>query len=84
MSDNSWIEIDLGKVAANASVIKRKLAPSGASMCAVVKADGYGVGADPLVGVLSQCGTDMFAVFGADQARALSFRAFTQPILLVR
>jgi len=83
VSDNSWIEIDLGKVAANASVIKRKLAPSGASMCAVVKADGYGVGADPLVGVLSQCGTDMFAVFGADQARALSFRAFTQPILLM-
>lgn len=83
MSDNSWLEIDLGKVAANAAVIRRVLAPSGAMLCAVVKADGYGIGADPLVGVLSQCGTDMFAVFGADQARALSFRAFTQPILLM-
>ena len=83
MSDNSWIEIDLGKVAANAAVVRRLLAPSGAMMCAVVKADGYGIGADPLVGVLSQCGADMFAVFGADQARALSFRAFTQPLLLM-
>lgn len=83
MSDNSWLEIDLGKVAANAAVIRRMLAASGAMMCAVVKADGYGIGADPLAGVLSQCGADMFAVFGADQARALSFRAFTQPILLM-
>ena len=83
MSDNSWIEIDLGKVAANAAVMRRILAPSGAMLCAVVKADGYGIGADPLVGVLSQCAADMFAVFGADQARALSFRAFTQPILLM-
>lgn len=83
VSDNSWLEIDLGKVAHNAGVIRRMLCASGASLCAVVKADGYGIGADPLVGVLSQCGTNMFAVFGADQARTLSFRAFMQPILLM-
>ena len=83
MSDNSWIEIDLGKVAANAARVKQTLASSGASLCAVIKADGYGIGADPLVGVLSQAGAAMFGVFGVDQARALSFRSFKQPILLM-
>lgn len=83
MSDNSWLEIDLGKVAHNAAILKRKLAASGSALCAVVKADGYGIGADPLVGVLAQTGVVMFGVFGADQARTLSFRAFNQPILLM-
>lgn len=62
----SWLEIDLQALAGNVAAFRGWLA--GARLCAVVKADAYGVGADRLVRTLLQAGVDQLAVYSPRQA----------------
>jgi alanine racemase len=52
-------------------------------LCAVVKADGYGVGASTIARAALAGGAEMLAVFSSEQARSLLTYGFTQPILIL-
>jgi alanine racemase len=66
----SRIEVDLAAVEHNVGVVRRATGP-GVALCAVLKADGYGLGAVRLAKRLAIAGIDMAAVYTPDQARAL-------------
>lgn len=63
----AWLEIDLGAIAHNTQRVRDHVGPH-AKVCAVVKADAYGHGIEPVAGVLDQCGVDSFAVISLDEA----------------
>lgn len=70
------LEIDLGAVVHNHAFLKGKLA-GGAACSAVVKADGYGLGAVPVAGALLAAGCDEF--FVATFAEGAEIRAALGP-----
>jgi alanine racemase len=63
------IEIDLGAIATNWRLLARKVAP--AACAAVVKANGYGLGAAPVARALSAAGCARFFVATLDEGIAL-------------
>jgi alanine racemase len=87
LESTSWIEIDLGAIDRNVSVLRRALEPIGAgeppSICAVLKADGYGLGAVRLAKRLAGAGVEMLAVYTPEQARELVDAAVGLPILVL-
>ncbi len=70
MTFTSRIEVDLAAVEHNVGVVRRATG-LGVALCAVLKADGYGLGAVRLAKRLAIAGIDMAAVYTPDQARAL-------------
>lgn len=70
MTFTSRIEVDLAAVEHNVGVVRRATG-AGVGLCAVLKADGYGLGAVRLAKRLAIAGIDMAAVYTPDQARAL-------------
>jgi len=78
----TWIEIDLGAVGRNASVIRRTIGPS-IGLCAVVKADAYGMGAVRMARALSKGDVTMLAVYSLDQARELVQAGVSTQILVL-
>ncbi len=78
----SRIEIDLSALEHNLGVIRR-VTGTGVGICAVLKQDGYGLGAARLAKRLSACGVEMLAVYTLDEARALVEAAVPTPILLL-
>ncbi len=97
MASSSFIEVDLPAVSANVRMIRQVLATriagsaSGGkgnpatqpAICAVLKADGYGLGAARLGKRLQVAGVEMLAVYSPEQARALVDAAITAPILML-
>jgi len=91
----SQLEIDLSAVERNVRVIRRVLAaghpPRGTSgqndaapaICAVLKADAYGLGAARIAKRLTSCGVEMIAVYTPEQARGLIEAAIAAPILIL-
>jgi alanine racemase len=69
--DGSWVEVDLGRLCANAASIRSSL--GGADLIAVVKADAYGHGLGGAAAALSRGGVGRFAV--AYVAEALAVQA---------
>src|SRR3954465_10505917 len=63
------LDIDLGAVAANWRLLAGRAAP--ASCAAVVKADGYGIGAGPLARAVAAAGCGLFFVATLDEGIAL-------------
>jgi alanine racemase len=63
------LTIDLGAIAANWAAMKARAAP--AQCAAVVKADGYGLGLQPVALALANAGCDTFFVALLDEARRL-------------
>lgn len=63
------LEIDLAGIAANWRLLARHVAPAGCA--AVVKADGYGLGASAVVGALAAAGCERFFVATLDEALGL-------------
>lgn len=63
------LEIDLGAVRTNFLRIRRTVKP--ARVMAVLKADGYGLGALPLAEMLARAGVDRFGVAELNEAEAL-------------
>lgn len=97
MSVASRIEVDLSALAANVRVVRGVVAsragvvggsgrpaPAAApSLCAVLKADGYSLGAARLAKRLSTCGVDLFAVYTPEQARGIIDAAVSTPVLML-
>ena len=63
------LEIDLGAVAANWRLLAERAAP--AACAAVVKANGYGLGAGPVARALAMSGVRLFFVATLDEGIAL-------------
>jgi alanine racemase len=63
------LEIDLGAIVANWRLLRAKTAP--AACAAVVKANAYGLGADPVAQALAAAGCQMFFVATLDEGMAL-------------
>lgn len=90
MTDTSWLEVDLYSLRRNMQVWRNVLRrPEGsetrpaAKLCAVVKADAYGLGAGELGRCLDQAGVDMLAVYSPGQADELLTHPITRPILIL-
>jgi len=66
----SRIEVDLSAVEHNVGVVRRAVG-AGVGICAVLKADGYGLGGVRLAKRLAIAGIEMAAVYTPEQARAL-------------
>ncbi|MDE0189383.1 MAG: alanine racemase [bacterium] len=81
MSRPSWVEVDLGAVAHNV----RQLAAyaSGARLCAVVKADGYGHGAPAVARTALENGAAWVAVATVEEGVQLRETGVTAPVLLL-
>lgn len=75
----AWIDIDLDAVSSNVSNIKKYLGD--VKMLAVVKADGYGLGAVPMAREIVRNGADYLGVVMLDEAYELRRAGITAPIL---
>jgi len=86
----SKLEVNLSAVAHNLEVVRRACAlgdddPTAppVQVCAVLKADAYGLGASRIAKRLEISGVDMIAVFTADEARALLTSIVRTPLLIL-
>lgn len=77
----TWAEIDLDAVKNNFNSIRNHI--GNAKLCCVVKADGYGHGAQKLAHLYSKLGADYFAVSNIDEAVELRESGITTPILVL-
>lgn len=80
--EQTWVEIDLAAIDRNAAVIRRTIG-SGVGLCAVVKADAYGMGAVRVARSVAKSGFSMLAVYGLEQARELVQAGLSLPILVL-
>jgi len=78
----TWAEIDLGAIGHNVRHFKSLLQPR-TRICAVVKADGYGHGAEAVARAALAAGADYLAVAILDEALSLRQAGFTEPILIL-
>ncbi len=84
MSDHwrpAWADIDLDAVRHNASILSDLVAP--ATLCAVVKADGYGHGAGPVARAALEGGATWLAVALVEEGVSLREEGIEAPILLL-
>src|SRR3989344_1420647 len=77
----AWLEIDLDVLGRNYRRIRSSIG-SGVDLMAVVKADAYGHGINPIVGELDGLGVDSFAVISLDEARVARNQS-AKPILIM-
>jgi alanine racemase len=77
----TWAAIDLDALAHNTAVLRRLAAP--ASLCAVVKADGYGHGAPETARAALGAGASGLAVALVEEAVQLRDEGITDPVLLL-
>ncbi|MEE9130218.1 MAG: alanine racemase [Phycisphaerales bacterium] len=82
MSPTSLIHIDLGAVHDNMRVLRRVVGRR-CALCAILKADGYGLGARPLAVTLARAGADLLAVYTLQQAQELARESLTIPIMVL-
>ncbi|XAM00836.1 alanine racemase [Phycisphaeraceae bacterium D3-23] len=93
-ADLSWLEVDLGRVEANARAVRAVLdaglaadtstATPPVKLCPVLKKDAYGLGAVTIAHRLARAGcADLFAVYSPDEAERLVAGAVTTPILVL-
>jgi alanine racemase len=77
-----WLDVDLDAVAANVRAISEHVG-DGTQVCAVVKADGYGLGAVAIARAALAAGAARLAVARVDEAAALRQAGIGAPILLI-
>lgn len=77
----TWAEIDLDAAKSNFEEIRSHIGDS--KMCCVIKADGYGHGAQKLAHLYSSLGADHFAVSNIDEALELRESGIREPILVL-
>ncbi|MDQ1446718.1 MAG: alanine racemase [Acidimicrobiaceae bacterium] len=77
----AWAEVDLDAVRHNAGVLAQAAHP--AELCAVVKANGYGLGAEAVAGAALAGGATRLAVALVDEGVALREAGVEGPILLL-
>ena len=76
-----WAEIDLGAIGHNCREVRRVI-PENSRFMAVVKANGYGHGAEAVARTALQNGADSLAVARLDEALSLRRAGFTSPMLI--
>lgn len=90
--ENSLVQVDFARLRENATWWRRLVSTTDdtgqhserdTELCAVVKADGYGVGAATVARAALAGGAEMLAVFSSEQARSLLTQGFTCPILIL-
>jgi alanine racemase len=74
-----WLDIDLGKLRRNLARIRERVAPCG--VIAVLKADAYGLGVEPIAAALAEAGVAGFAV--AEPREALRLTGFGLPVQIL-
>jgi alanine racemase len=77
----AWVEVDLGAVTANVAYIRQVVAP--ASVCAVVKADGYGHGAVRAALAALAGGAARLGVALAEEGHELRQAGIDAPVLIL-
>jgi alanine racemase len=80
LHDRAWVEIDLDNLVANANAVARAANP--AAILPMVKADGYGLGALPIVSALASVEPWGFGVATIDEAVELAAHGVSLPILV--
>ncbi|HET6497968.1 MAG TPA: alanine racemase [Coriobacteriia bacterium] len=75
----AWIDVDLEAVAHNVRVLKARTAP-GTRFMAVVKADGYGHGTEPVARAAIEAGADRLGVATIEEAVELREAAVDAPV----
>lgn len=78
---HSTVQIDLGAITHNCTVIRNHIGKE-CGLCAVVKADGYGLGAARVSSVLAQH-VQMLAVYSPDEAGELLSAGINSPLLVL-
>ncbi len=72
LTDTSWLSINLDAIRDNVRVVRAVLRAEGPSnqpgVCAVLKADGYGLGAAGIAPTLEHAGVEMMAVYTLREA----------------
>lgn len=76
----TWKEINIDALVNNFKLIKEK---TGAEICAVVKADAYGHGAEGVAEALDKCGAKSFAVSNIQEAEQLRQAGIKKPVLIL-
>lgn len=82
MRETSLIEINLEAVDHNVRLVRSLVGPS-CGLCAIVKADAYGLGAVRVSRRLVASGVDMLAVYSIEQAATLARAGLAAPILVL-
>lgn len=77
----TWAEVDLTAAEENFRVIKENTGSS--KICCVVKADGYGHGANVLAKLYEELGADFLAVSNIDEAEEIREYGVKLPILIL-
>jgi alanine racemase len=77
-----WLDVDLDAVSANVRAVADHVG-DGTRVCAVVKADGYGLGAVEIARAALAAGAERLAVARVDEAAVLRQAGITAPILLI-
>ena len=78
----TWAEISLDAIMHNFNEIKKKVG-GGPKICCVIKADGYGHGAEELSGIYEKLGADFFAVSNIDEGIEIRSSGVKLPILIL-
>lgn len=78
-----WVEVDTAAIDHNIRTIRAELG-RGAELCAVVKADGYGHGADLVAPLLIRDGVGVIGVTANEEAALVRSQGFTGRILRLR
>lgn len=81
ISRRTWAEVNLSAAKHNFGIIKEKA--KGSRICCVVKADGYGHGANVLAGLYESLGADFLAVSNIDEAEEIREYGIKLPILIL-
>jgi alanine racemase len=76
-----WADVDLAAVRSNVVALRRLVAP--AALLAVVKADGYGHGAEPVARAALDAGAAMLGVALVEEGVELRDAGITAPILVL-
>lgn len=77
-----WVDVDLDAIAHNVQALRRWVGPR-TRLAAVVKADGYGIGAPAIAEIALQHGASWLAVARVHEAVALRRSGFRAPILVM-
>ena len=81
MSALNWVDVDLAAVRHNVRALRARAGT--AELAAVVKADGYGLGAVAIGRAALDAGAGRLCVFALDEAQALREAGIDAPILLL-
>ncbi len=82
LNHRSWLEIDWSSLEANLAAW-RGWVGSSVRLCAVVKADAYGLGATRIAHRLAHLGVEMLGVYSPEEAAALAASGVSRPMLIL-